>query len=71
MKVLDYAKAIAGGLVASLTAAIPVVDDGLTPSEGLGIALAFIVGTGIVAAVPNDLAQRRASRIASGQHARD
>lgn len=54
-----YAKAIVGGLVAGLSYAIPVVDDGLVPSEGLGIALAFIVGLGVVGMVPNQPAGKR------------
>lgn len=53
MKALEYAKAILAGVVAGATAAIPVVDDGVTPSEGLGILVAFLVGTGLVALVPN------------------
>lgn len=48
-----YAKAIIGGLVAALSFAIPVVDDGLLLSEVLGIILAGLTGTGLVYAVPN------------------
>lgn len=48
-----YMKAILGGVVAALSFAIPVVDDGLVASEILGIALAGLTGTGIVYAVPN------------------
>lgn len=39
-----YAKAIAGALVAGLSFAVPVVDDGLATSEVLGIMLAALVG---------------------------
>lgn len=39
-----YAKAIVGGLVAALSFAVPVVDDGLAVSEVLGITLAALVG---------------------------
>lgn len=35
-------KAIVAGLAAAIAFAIPVVDDGLKPSEGLGIAGAFL-----------------------------
>ena len=38
------AKAIVAGVVAGLSFAVPVVDDGLAPSEALGIALAALVG---------------------------
>lgn len=48
-----YAKALLGGLVAALSFAIPVVDDGLIASEVLGILLAGLTGTGLVYAVPN------------------
>lgn len=39
-----YAKAIVGALVAAASFAAPVVDDGLAPSEVLGILLAALVG---------------------------
>lgn len=39
-----YAKAIVGGLLAGLAFAIPVVDDGLTVSEILGIVAALAAG---------------------------
>ncbi len=52
-KIAPYYKAIVGALVAAISAAIPIVDDGVTTSEGLSIALAFIVGLGVVYAVPN------------------
>jgi len=38
------AKAYVGALVAALSYAVPVVDDGLLPSEALGIILAALVG---------------------------
>jgi hypothetical protein len=37
-------KAFVGGAVAALAFAIPVVDDGVVMSEGLGIVSAFVVG---------------------------
>lgn len=49
-----YAKAVAGGLTGALMFAIPCVDDGILPSEALGIALAFIGGLGIVYAAPRN-----------------
>ena len=48
-----YLKSLVGGLTAGISFAIPVVDDGVLPSEGLGIVLAFLVGLGVVYAVPN------------------
>lgn len=48
-----YAKAILSGLIAAISFAIPCVDDGLIPSEVLGIVLAGLTGLGIVYAVPN------------------
>lgn len=38
------AKAYVGAAVAGLSAAVPLVDDGLTRSEVLGIALAALAG---------------------------
>lgn len=49
----SYAKAVLAAVIAGCSAAIPLVDDGLTASEGLGIALAFLTGLGVVYAVPN------------------
>lgn len=49
----EYAKAIVGALVAGASAAIPMVDDGLTTSEVLGIAVAVLVAFSAVWAVPN------------------
>lgn len=40
----EQMKAIVSGVVAGLAFAIPVVDDGLVPSEVLGIALAVLTG---------------------------
>ena len=48
-----YLKAIVGGLTSAISFAIPVVDDGLVASEGLGSALAFLIGLGVTYAVPN------------------
>lgn len=48
-----YMKAVLGGVVAALSFAIPIVDDGVTLSEVLGIVLAGLTGTGLVYAVPN------------------
>lgn len=42
------AKAIVAGLVAGLSFAVPVVDDGLVASEALGIALAALTGWQLV-----------------------
>jgi hypothetical protein len=50
---LQYAKALAAGTVSACTALIPVIDDGLTTSEVLYAVVAFLVGTGLVAVVPN------------------
>lgn len=44
--------ALLGGLAAALAVAGPLVDDGVLPSEGIAIALAFLSGTGLTA-VPN------------------
>ena len=52
-QIKPYLKSLVGGLTAGISFAIPVVDDGVLPSEGLGIALAFIGGLGVVYAVPN------------------
>lgn len=55
MKTLKpYAKAIAGGLAGGLTAAATaLVDQQVDPGEWVTIALAFLIGTGLVYAVPN------------------
>jgi hypothetical protein len=41
---MNQMKAVVAGLVAGLSFAVPVVDDGLAASEGLGIVLAALVG---------------------------
>ena len=48
-----YAKAIVGGIVAALSAAIPVLEQPVTSTGIITIVLAFIAGLGIVYAVPN------------------
>lgn len=53
-KIRPYAKAVAAGLAAGIAFAVPVVDDGLKPSEILGIAGAMLTGAGIVYRVPNE-----------------
>lgn len=53
MSIAPYAKAVAGGVIAGASAAVPLVDDGLTTSDVLVIAIAFVVGLGGVWAVPN------------------
>lgn len=50
---MQYAKSILSGVIAAISFAIPVVDDGLAPSEVLGVILAGLVGLGVVYAVPN------------------
>ena len=49
----SQAKAILGGVLAALSFAIPVVDDGILLSEALGIALAGLTAYGIVFGVRN------------------
>lgn len=49
----EYAKAIVGALVAAASAGIPVIDDGLSPSEVLIIAVAALTAFGAVWAIPN------------------
>lgn len=53
MNIKPYAKAALAGVIAALSFAIPVVDDGLAVSEGLGIVLAGLIGLGVVYRVPN------------------
>lgn len=48
-----YRKAILAGIVGALSFAVPVVDNGVTASEVLGIILAGLVGAGVVYQVPN------------------
>ena len=52
-KLAPYFKAIVGAVIAGASAAIPLVDDGLTVSEGLGVAVAFLTALSVVYAVPN------------------
>ena len=42
--------AIAGGVLAALAVAAPIVDDGVTASEIIAISSAFIAGTGLTGA---------------------
>lgn len=48
-----YAKAVIAGLVAAVSFAIPVIDNGLIASEILGIVLAGLTGSGLTYATPN------------------
>lgn len=50
---MTYAKAVLAAIIAAISFAIPVVDDGVTVSEVLGIILAGLVALGTVYAVPN------------------
>ena len=52
-KLAPYFKALTAALVAGASAAIPLVDDGLTASECLGVAVAFLTALSVVYAVPN------------------
>lgn len=52
-RIAPYAKSVAAGIAAGIAFAVPVVDDGLKPSEILGIAGAVLAGAGIVYGVPN------------------
>ena len=52
-KLAPFAKALAGGAVAAIAFATPVVDDGLVASEVLGIVSAFLIGLGVVYRIPN------------------
>lgn len=52
-QIKPYLKALVGGLTSAISYAIPVVDDGLVASEGLGVVLAFLLGLGATYAVPN------------------
>ena len=54
MNIKPYAKAVAGAIIAGASAAIPMVDDGLTPSEVLGILVAFLTGLVGVYSVKNE-----------------
>jgi hypothetical protein len=59
MTLAPYAKSVLAGLGAALAFAIPVVDNGLTASEVLGVVLAGLSGAGVVYAVPNKPTNRR------------
>lgn len=48
-----YVRAIAGGVAAALAVAGPLVDNGVTPSEAIAIAIAFISGSGLTAVAPS------------------
>lgn len=48
-----YAKALVGGVVTAATAYQLAVADGITAAEWGSVAVAFLVGTGLVAAIPN------------------
>lgn len=51
---LAYAKALASALIAGLTGiATGLADGGLSAQEYVYAAIAFLVGLGLVAAVPN------------------
>lgn len=51
---LAYAKALAAGLISGLSAlSAALASSGVSSQEWVTIALAFVIGTGIVAAVPN------------------
>ena len=53
-KIAPYSKAIAAGLAAAIAFAIPVVGDGVTLPEWLGIVGAFLGGAGIGYAAPKN-----------------
>jgi hypothetical protein len=50
-----YAKAVAGAVVAGLTALLPAIQDGngVSAAEWIVVAIAVLGGLGIVYAVPN------------------
>jgi drug/metabolite transporter superfamily protein YnfA len=53
-KISPYYKAIAGALVAFLTAISTSLDDGtLTAQDWIGALIALLVGLGVVFAIPN------------------
>ena len=51
--IAPYAKALTGAVVACLSYLQPAIDDGLTASEGIGAAVAFLTGLAVVWAIPN------------------
>ncbi|HJY34328.1 MAG TPA: hypothetical protein VJ260_05715 [Vicinamibacterales bacterium] len=52
-KIAPYGKALTGAIVACLSYLQPAVDDGLTPAEMIGAAVAFLTGLAVVWAIPN------------------
>lgn len=52
-RIAPYGKAITGAVVACLSYLQPAIDDGLTQSEGIGAAIAFLTGLAVVWAIPN------------------
>jgi len=53
-KIAEYAKAVVGGVGAAVAAYIPAASDGhVTSGEWWTVALAALVGAGVIAAVPN------------------
>jgi hypothetical protein len=50
---MSILKAITGGLLAGLASLQAALPDGVTQSEALGVAIAALLGLGIVYAVPN------------------
>lgn len=50
---MSILKAITGGLLAGLASLQAALPDGLTDSEKVGVAIATLLGLGIVYAVPN------------------
>ncbi len=53
-KIKPYAKAIVGGVAGALGALqVAMGDDSVSVSEWIDIAEAFLIGTGVVYAIPN------------------
>jgi hypothetical protein len=53
MSIAPYAKAVVGGVIMGVTAAVPLVDDGLSVKDGLIIFLAAVAGFNGVYWTPN------------------
>ena len=53
MQAAHFAKAVAGGLVSGASAAVPLVNDGLTLSDWLIIVISTVVGFNAVFWTPN------------------
>lgn len=53
MQVAHFAKAVAGGVVSGASAAVPLVNDGMTLSEWLLVLIAAVVGFNAVFWTPN------------------